>query len=351
MQKTNSPVTSFVEASTEVVSEKTTIEASASVPNGSGMYYMNLGSASLVATGTAAKRPRDMRKILRGLNYGAAALHLLLGITAAVLFIVYIGRSNTGGNIPALGFFFRHRISDDGLAAAAARVPGGPGFDQEAFSTSAASGRVNTVSVAWLVCGFFFITALAHLMYATVLNDSYTYYVLIEGRNPYRWFEYAITASMMALVLCAVAGVHDVYAMTCVVVSIFVLQFFGFWFETSACAPKDKSAVPLVGGFLLLAGVIGVVVASFVDRYDDAKRVFELSGDSEKKVPAFVWAVFITTLVNFSIFGMIPLIQKWRGGSFVNYEFAYLFMSAQAKTLLGALIAWGVIARVNAETA
>jgi hypothetical protein len=66
-----------------------------------------------------------------------------------------------------------------------------------------ATETIAPVSVPWvdaplplLVAGFLFVSALAHTVLATVRYESYVAY-LERGMNPYRWYEYAVSASLM----------------------------------------------------------------------------------------------------------------------------------------------------------
>ncbi len=62
--------------------------------------------------------------------------------------------------------------------------------------------------VPFLICSFTGVTAVAHVLYATKLHNSYAAGIQ-TGSNCYRWIEYAISATIMLLIIALSSGVSD----------------------------------------------------------------------------------------------------------------------------------------------
>ena len=69
--------------------------------------------------------------------------------------------------------------------------------------------KVSHINAIFACMAFFLITALAHGLYASDINGFYSN-AIKEGWNPYRWFEYAITASLMSAILGSIQGTGSV---------------------------------------------------------------------------------------------------------------------------------------------
>ena len=68
-----------------------------------------------------------------------------------------------------------------------------------------------SVDLKWFVVGFFIITAVAHLLYATDFFGKGLYTKAINGYgwNPYRWIEYSLSAGLMTYLISIVTGTKD----------------------------------------------------------------------------------------------------------------------------------------------
>lgn len=73
-----------------------------------------------------------------------------------------------------------------------------------------------SVRFAWAVAAFFGLSALAHLLVVGPAWRSYRRLVS-QGRNPYRWLEYSLSASIMIVLIAMLVGIDDVAALTALV--------------------------------------------------------------------------------------------------------------------------------------
>jgi hypothetical protein len=227
-------------------------------------------------------------------------------------------------------------------------------------------------TLATLCVLFFVVSAVAHFWYAGNFRGKYISHVFSNGQMPYRWIEYGISATLMAAAIALASGVQDINAFVLLIIANIAMIATGAWFEASfSVAPTHVVAwAPLVIGFLLLAGIASVILMSFKATIDDVNhnngtsRVDDDSDDdctssatttaTNKKIPGWIWAAIIVTLIFFGCFGAVPVIQTVLAKTlkspprFVTYEFVYMGLSAVAKISLGSLVAYGIVARYKA---
>jgi hypothetical protein len=193
-----------------------------------------------------------------------------------------------------------------------------------------------------LVAGFLLLAALDHLVVALPRVHRTYEGLLARSRNPFRWAEYSVSASLMVVLIGFLAGVSDVTAVVAVIGANAAMIGFG---HRSERVNEGRTAVewqPFVLGCLVglvpwLA--IGVNIAGA-----------ELQAEGEG-VPTFVYAIFVSLFVLFSSFAVVQYLQlraRPRGGRWadpVRAEVGYLVLSLVAKSAL----AWQVFANVLVE--
>jgi len=86
------------------------------------------------------------------------------------------------------------------------------------------------VQLPLLVAGFLFISALAHTIIATVRYEEYVAY-LERGINPYQWYEYSASASLMIVVIGMLAGIWDLGTLTALFGLMAVMNLSGLLME------------------------------------------------------------------------------------------------------------------------
>ena len=173
-----------------------------------------------------------------------------------------------------------------------------------------------------------------YLALAPETRTRYVSYVLRKARNPYRWIEYAITASLMTWVILQVSGVTNVLTLVMVgVVGNVVLQSFGWMMELYNPPPlKRVSWWPTLAGWLLFAGQWTVIFAYF----------FAAAGSG--RAPWFVYAVVVGMFVQFCAFGAVQLLYFTGRITAYRSEMVYVVLSLTSKlwlnwTLLAATLA------------
>lgn len=105
--------------------------------------------------------------------------------------------------------------------------------DFSIYDTVAKKPKVETVTIAtysnaYLLFPFGFITSLFHVFLASRGQYwLYLYRVTVLGRNPYRWIEYSITASLMIWVVWSVSGGTNIFQGISIVILNIIMNLCG----------------------------------------------------------------------------------------------------------------------------
>lgn len=240
---------------------------------------------------------------LRRYNIAMGLLHAIQG--AAVLFLA------NSFTLPVSGTF----------------LEGPPG------SPAAEPVRLANVSVAWGVAIFLLLSAAFHLLIS--LPNFFERYRagLANNRNYFRWVEYALSSSVMIVLIAMLTGISDIAALIALFGVNASMIFFG--------AVQEKYELP--GGSLLpfwlgcLAGVIPWV----------AIGIYLFTPGSAAQPPAFVYGVFFSLFVFFNAFALNMWLQYRKVGRWRDYlygERVYVLLSLVAKSALAWQLFGGTLA-------
>lgn len=206
------------------------------------------------------------------------------------------------------------------------------------------------VPVWFLLFTFELITALVHGLLATAKRGCYEWYVA-RRMQPYRWFEYSITSSIMLLAIFSLSRISDVYQLSGLFLcSVFLCLGGGLLFEVFDYAQTDAVTMPsqvkgLLGTLKWL--LFGLSWAAFVLHYVCLFDAFYTAIEPYFELPsAHLWEqlfLFIKVL-NFSILGayfsfpVLHVLQVTRAVSYAWAERGYMVLSLVSKTLLTMII-------------
>jgi len=188
------------------------------------------------------------------------------------------------------------------------------------------------------VAVFLLISAFAHFFLATF---GYRQYVsnLIKGMNPVRFYEYALSSSVMIVLIGMLVGIYDLGAIILIFGINAMMNLFGIMMELHNQHTQKTNWTAFVFGSI--AGIIPwiVIVTYFIG---------SLTGDGGKP-PAFVYAIIPTLFVFFNIFAVNMVLQYKKVGRWKDYLFGervYIILSLAAKTVLAWIIFAGTLAPV-----
>ena len=253
---------------------------------------------------------------LKRFNIGAGILQLMNGII--ILALTFALTWPKGTDIYTFYLTFQH-ISPTTPAFIGAPIP------QVIFS-------VNHLGA--LLAAFPLISAFAHFMIAFPKNKSYNEN-LKKGMNPYRWYEYAFSSSIMIWVISTFVGIWDFWSLAMIFVLNAMMIMFGYLMEKLNQNTEKTSWSPFIlgsisGGFpwvVLFAYFTGAVI------------------NSGNNVPNFVYAILFVYLVLFMSFAVNQVLQYKGVGKWKDYlygERTYIILSFIAKTLLVWLVFTGL---------
>lgn len=248
-----------------------------------------------------------MKKItfpkLRNLNYIAAGLHAIQAVAVLAL--------SKDFSVPVTGSYLV--------------------FDRAAQKLLPASKELFTIQLPYLIAAFFILSALAHLIIATVYNKSYVKNLKL-GINRGRWIEYSISASVMMLAISQLVGIYDAGTLLAIFGLTSIMNLLGLVMEVHNQTTQKTNWISYWIG--CLAGIIPWALVAFT---------MWLGADNGSAAPTFVYWIFVSIFIFFSCFALNMVLQYKKIGPWKDYlygERAYIILSLVAKSLL----AWQVFA-------
>ena len=188
------------------------------------------------------------------------------------------------------------------------------------------------------VAVFLLLSAVAHFFLASV---GYKLYVtnLKKGMNPVRFYEYALSSSVMIVLIGMLVGIYDFGAIILIFGINAMMNLFGIMMELHNQHTQKTDWTAFIYG--CIAGIIPwiVIVLYFVG---------SLAGEGGEP-PAFVYAIIPTLFVFFNIFAVNMVLQYKKVGRWKDYLFGervYIILSLTAKTVLAWIIFAGTLAPV-----
>jgi hypothetical protein len=180
------------------------------------------------------------------------------------------------------------------------------------------------------VAGFLALSGLALLIVATVWSRGYAA-DLAQQRNRARWVEYALTSSMMIVLIAQITGLTDVAALMAIFAVNASMILFG-WLQEVYEKPGGRF-LPFIFGSM--TGIVPWLIIAFF--------VVAPGSTSTAEPPAFVYGIIVSLFVFFNVFAVNQYLQYKKVGRWADYlvgERAYITLSLVAKSLL----AWQVFA-------
>ncbi len=194
-----------------------------------------------------------------------------------------------------------------------------------------------TLPFGILVAVFLFLSAFAHFL-ISVPNKVFGIYVegLKKGMNQFRWFEYALSSSIMIVLTSVLFGVTDIASLILIFVVNASMNLFGLLME-QLNSGFEKGKVkwgPFIWGSI--AGITPwVVVALYI-----------FGSGSVTDAPWFVWAILFSYFFSFNAFPFNMIAQYLKLGKWKDYlvgEKTYIILSLVAKSILAWLVLFGAM--------
>lgn len=185
-----------------------------------------------------------------------------------------------------------------------------------------------------IVASFPLLSSLAHFIIAFAKNNKYNEN-LKKGINPYRWYEYSISSSIMIALIALFLGVWDVWSLVMIFTLNAMMILFGLLMEKiNQYTEKTDWSAYIYG---TISGLVPWVVlyAYFIASI--------LSTGLE--VPTFVYLILFIYFIVFNIFALNMVLQYKGVGRWKDYLYGerfYIILSFIAKSILGWLVFIGI---------
>ena len=179
---------------------------------------------------------------------------------------------------------------------------------------------------------FLLLSAIFHFI-IVVYNKEYTA-DLKNKINKFRWYEYALSSSLMICLIAVLFGVYDIGALILIFGLNASMNLFGLLMEKMNQDNKKPDWLPFIYGSI--AGIIPWAVII----------MYAFGNSNPGEVPWFVYAIFGSYFVFFNLFPVNMILQYKRIGKWKDYlygERMYIILSLVAKTILAWLVFFGVM--------
>lgn len=253
---------------------------------------------------------------LRRFNLIMGGLHLIQGI--AMLFLATNVIQKIGEFSPEISQFY--------LA-----------FNPETRSLETASRVLFELPFGVMVASFLFISAIAHALVSIPkkLNEIYNA-DLAKGIYKFRWFEYALSSSIMIVLIATLFGIYDIASLILIFIVNATMNLFGLVMEQlNVGRSKDN----IEWGPFIWGSIAGV--APWI-----AILLYMFGTGNFGEVPWFVWAIVGTYFVAFNTFPINMILQYKKVGKWADYlygERVYIVLSLVAKSILAWLVLFGAM--------
>ena len=203
-------------------------------------------------------------------------------------------------------------------------------FDLNTNTISTVKDQLLEIRIGPLVALFLFISAIAHFLLSTIL---YRWYVknLKNHINYARWYEYALSSSVMIVLIALLVGMYDLSSLILIFTLNATMNFFGLMMELHNQTTQKVNWTSFIFG--VIAGIVPWIVI-----YLYFSGAVSSVGDT---IPKFVYGILVSIFVFFNIFAINMFLQYRKIGKWKNYLFGesiYVLLSLVAKSVL----AWQV---------
>lgn len=186
---------------------------------------------------------------------------------------------------------------------------------------------VAAFSVTWYSAAFIALSGIDHLL-CVVFRKTYEYYIA-RHQNPFRWIEYALSASLMRVMIAQLSGITDIHLLFTIYALCALTMLLGGIHESmNAKARADnlkQNWYPFIVSWIAhFSSWLPIVNYFFVA----VKR-----GDP----PNFVWSIiFILFFLDgtFAVLFSLQWLKVWKFKDYVFSEKGFIILSFTAKALL-----------------
>jgi hypothetical protein len=198
------------------------------------------------------------------------------------------------------------------------------------------SETIIDLRIGYALAAFLLISALAHFYVASPLFFNSYVRNLKKNINYARWFEYAVSASFMIVVIAMLAGIFDVVSLIGLFALTALMNLLGLLMEQQNRNNQNTNWSPFYVG--CLAGIIPWIGIS----------IYFFGSASTGKMPLFVYFIMASVFILFFSFALNMYLQYKKVGPWRDYLFGervYILLSLIAKSALAWQVFYGTLSR------
>lgn len=184
---------------------------------------------------------------------------------------------------------------------------------------------------------FLLLSAVAHAIISIPNKTNAIYNSDLEkGINRFRWYEYALSSSIMIVLIATLFGIYDIGSLVLIFIVNASMNLFGLLMEQVNTGKEKKD---IKWGAFIFGSIAGLAPWIVIILYMVGNGNYDM-------VPWFVWAIVGTYFVAFNTFPINMILQYKGVGKWKNYlygERVYITLSLVAKTLLAWLVLFGAM--------
>jgi len=187
-----------------------------------------------------------------------------------------------------------------------------------------------------ILASFPLISAIAHFSIAHLRNKNYNEN-LKKGMNPYRWYEYAFSSSIMIVLIASFVGVWEFWSLAMIFVLNAMMIMFGYLMELVNQKTEKTNWSPFILG-CISGGTPWIVLFAYFT---------SAVSSSSTGPPTFVYFILFIYFILFNVFAINMVLQYKGIGRWKDYLYGerfYIILSFVAKTILAWLVFMGVFA-------
>jgi hypothetical protein len=206
-------------------------------------------------------------------------------------------------------------------------------FDTATETLVPAQATLFDLPIGPAVALFFLISSIAHALVAFPFRGWYER-ALARGQNPARWIEYALSSSVMIVVIATLSGIQEIGTLVAIFGINAAMNLFGWSMEAANEGRTKVQWLHYIFG--CIAGIVPWIVIT-IALWTAANQ------PGAEPIPTFVFVIFVSLFISFNVFAITMILQYRKVGRWKDYlvgERTYMLLSLFAKTIL----AWQVFA-------
>jgi hypothetical protein len=244
---------------------------------------------------------------LQTFNRIAGLTHLIQGVTLLLIL-------NTATTIPVITRF----------------------FDETPDGVRPVSETLFEFPIALIGPIFLLLSAAAHLLISSPTYGRRYEQNIQKGINPVRWWEYAISSSLMLVVLLMLGGLIELSTVVFIFTLNFIMNLMGLMMEKYNQLTDTTSWLPFNIG--VLAGIVPWIMGGLY--------FWVSTNNIADSIPVYAQFGFLLTFLFFNSFAINMWLQYKKIGKWKVYAYgekAYIVLSLVSKSALGWIIVLGTM--------